>query len=97
MLPPTSYAKDVCFFMPTSLLPATSCSFTNCVLHLPTLVTLSTLAASHPSIGLLLCLQFQPSRSARCARAVHKICAGPYPSGIVVPSTGNNEPCYASK
>ena len=31
----------------------------------------------------------------RCARAVHKVCTGPYPSCIVVPSTSNNEPCYA--
>ena len=26
-------------------------------------------------------------------RAVHKVCARPYPSCIVVPSAGNNEPC----
>ena len=28
-------------------------------------------------------------------RAVHKVCTGPYPSCIVVPSTSNSEPCYA--
>ena len=28
-------------------------------------------------------------------RAVHKVCTGPYPSCIVVPSTSNNEPCHA--
>ena len=26
---------------------------------------------------------------------MHKVCAGPYPSSIAVPSTSNNEPCYA--
>ena len=34
-------------------------------------------------------------RIVRCARAVHKVCTGPYPSCIVVPSTSNNEPCHA--
>ena len=28
-------------------------------------------------------------------RTVHKVCTGPYLSAIVVPSTRNNEPCYA--
>ena len=28
-------------------------------------------------------------------RAVRKVCIGPCPTYIVVPSTRNNEPCYA--
>ena len=31
----------------------------------------------------------------RCACAVHKVCTGPCPTCIVVPSTRNNEPCSA--
>ena len=34
-------------------------------------------------------------RFARCARAVHKVGTRPCPTCIVVPSTRNNEPCYA--
>ena len=32
------------------------------------------------------------SQGAFCA--VHKVCTGPRPTCIVVPSTRNNEPCY---
>ena len=32
---------------------------------------------------------------ARCARAEHKVCTGPYPSYIVVAGIPNNEPCCA--
>ena len=31
----------------------------------------------------------------RYARTVHKVCTGPWRTYIVVPSTRNNEPCYA--
>ena len=35
-------------------------------------------------------------RIAHYAHPVHKVCTGPYPSSMVVPSTNNVEPCYAS-
>ena len=34
-------------------------------------------------------------RIAHRARAVHKVCTGPYPNCIVMPSINNNEPCCA--
>ena len=42
------------------------------------------------------CMTPHGGRTACRARAVHKVCTGLYPSCIVVPSTSNNEPCYAS-
>ena len=31
----------------------------------------------------------------RAVRTLHKVCTGPYPNRIVVPSINNNEPCYS--
>ena len=42
---------------------------------------------------------FSPTKHPRgvlhVVHAVHQVCTRPYPSCVVVPSTGNNEPCYA--